>query len=106
MESICLAHVGWKAACELYASSVFQSVCLFLYFLSVRQERPSWLSVSGARDSLHLYVLHVGVLSYFLRLNNHLPVWWQTFYHYAAPLVILLLTLLLIRCLRKVRILR
>lgn len=92
---------------DLYVSTVFLSLSLFLSFLTARQTSPTWFSTLGARYSVYVYVFHIAVETYYLRIHVHLPVFWQELYGlWIAPLVVLLLTLAFIAALRKIRVLR
>lgn len=84
---------------ELYFSSIFLSVSIFILFLNIKQRSDNPISKIGREDSLYIYVFHFLFSIAFSQISNHIPY----FPYFSAPIV-LCLTLILIKILRRLKI--
>ena len=91
---------------EMYASSILQTLCLFLWFVTARRRQPSVLSKLGERDSLYIYAFHPMSITFFRLLAPLLPAWGRAVYAWAAPLLFLATTMVLIAVLRRCRVVK
>lgn len=58
LEAMFLTNHGQNPNREIYLSTPFLSIFMFLLFLSIKVPRPNWLAKIGKRDSLWIYILH------------------------------------------------
>ena len=104
LEKEFLLSIGKCSAREHYLSSTFLSMVIFLLALSFKTVKRNYISSMGERDSLYIYIFHP-VLIYclpivFTGLN------FDKTYLLVAPLLVILVTLLLIRLLRFVHVIK
>lgn len=102
-----LHFLGKNPVRDHYLSTTGLSVCLFLLFLGMKQDKPNLLSEIGEKDSLYIYVFHPLFIYYFFPAVNKMfphPLW-ISFYSYAAPLLAVTLTLVLVSMLKRARML-
>lgn len=87
---------------DIYIGTYFYAIFFFLLFLRIRQDSPNWMSVIGQRDSLYIYILHPIWCIALREVIKYMP----PIYMYVAPLVILFLTIVTIKCLRVCKIIK
>lgn len=90
-----------------YMSTTFLAVCLFLFIISLQQNKPSFISNLGERDSLYIYVFHPFFILYvFPFILIYLPFIWTEIYNSFAPLFILVATVVFTNVLRLIKIVK
>lgn len=103
LEKYFLIYLDKCAVREHYFSSTLLSVCIFLLALSYKISRKSLFSTIGEKDTLHIYIFHPVFITccsiFFQRVHLHEA------YMYVAPFVVLVSTLVFIKCIRKAKIL-
>lgn len=104
LERQILLSLGKFAVRELYISSFFLAICLFLLTLTFESKNKSWLSEMGEKNSLYIYIFHP-VFVYCCRyIFNHANL--SEVYMYIAPVVVLASTLVFVKCLRLLKIIK
>lgn len=106
IEKMILLDLGLSPAREHYLSTTFLAICLFMVVLSFRKVKPSIISQLGGNDSLYIYVFHPIFVIILPVLISRLPRYADTCYQLAAPLVVLLLSILLTITLRKINLIK
>ena len=106
MEKYILTNLKMNATRDHYISSTFLAVSMFLLFLTFRQNKPNFLSTSGERDSLYVYIFHPLFILFFSTIKSHTPVMWQEFYVYWSPVVVLITTMVFTKILRTSHIIK
>lgn len=104
LERSFLLSVGKPFVRELYISSIILAVSLFLLALSFESKQKTWLSVIGEKDSLYIYIFHPVVIYYCNIIFKKLKLY--ELYRYVAPIIVLVVTMVLIKCLRRLKILK
>lgn len=104
LEKFLLIYLDKCAVREHYLSSTFLSVFLFLLALSVKSKNKSLISTMGEKDSLYIYIFHPVFIfccsGFFSRIHLY------DYYLYVAPLVVLGATIIFIKCIRRMRIIK
>lgn len=106
IEKMILLDLGLSPAREHYLSTTFLAICLFMVVISFRKVKPSIISQLGGNDSLYIYVFHPIFVIILPVLINRLPRYADACYQFAAPLVVLLLSILLTTTLRKINLIK
>lgn len=104
IESVIWAKFGIDRGPETYLSTPLLSLSLLLLFLSLKETKPTWLSINGERDSLYIYILHpifFNILTLLFMRRG-----WQHIYSLISPFVIYVFTLAAIIILRKIKVLK
>ena len=101
LERDCLLSLGKCAVREIYLSSIFAAICMFLLALSINSNQKSLISVWGEKYSLYIYIFHP-VFVYCCKALLKGTILFAG-YTYVAPVVVLLLTMLFVRLLLLVR---
>lgn len=104
LERQILISLGQYAVRELYVSSFFLTICLFLFFISYESNQKTWLSEIGEKDSLYIYIFHPVFIYCFRTIFNHINLF--GYYSYVAPIVVVIFTILFVKCLQRIRIIR
>ena len=99
-----LVEIHKNPVLDHYISSTFLAITLFLLFLSIKSNKNNLVSQLGEKYSLYIYIFHPLFVMFFLIINKHLPVIWQEIYLWFSPFLILFLTIILSRLLRKFQI--
>ena len=89
---------------ELYISSFLLTISLFLLALSYDKSQRSWLSEIGEKDSLYIYIFHPAFVYILRTFFNHTK--FHEAYYYIAPIVVIMVTIVFIKCLRRIRIIK
>lgn len=84
---------------DLFLSTVFMSISIFIIFLNVKQTTDNIFSRMGREDSLYIYLFHLFPTIILNHIADKIPY----FPYYSAPLVFCL-TMVLIKLLRKLKI--
>ena len=84
---------------ELFLSTPFLAVAIFVLFLNINQIKDNIFSKTGREDGLYIYVLHFFIAMYVAEYRAEFP---QLLY--IGPILVLCLTLLLIAFLRKINV--
>jgi surface polysaccharide O-acyltransferase-like enzyme len=88
---------------DLYISTAFMSIALFVLFLNFKLSGDNIISKIGREDSLYIYVFHLFVsqeICYQLFKGSSL----MAYYPYFSALIVFVVTLLFIRILRRLKI--
>ena len=80
---------------DIYISTIFLSISIFLLFVNIRQTKDNFISRTGREDGLYIYIFH-----FFVAIS----VPYDDRFLYASVPVVLCLTLLFIAILRKTRV--
>lgn len=104
LERSFLLSVGKPAVRELYISSIVLAICLFLLALSFESKQKTWLSVIGEKESLYIYIFHPVVIFYCKIIFKELK--FYELYKYVAPLIVIIVTMILVKCFRWLKILK
>lgn len=92
---------------DLYISSTFLAVSLFLFVTSFHNIRNQKLQTFLGRGSLYIYVFHPLVIFLMSTVTNKiLSPSLSIYYQYVAPIVIIFATVVLIAFLRKIQLIR
>ncbi|MBR6131129.1 MAG: acyltransferase [Bacteroidales bacterium] len=102
LERDLLLSLGKIAVREHYISTFFLTISLFLFFLSYERDQRTWLSEIGEKDSLYIYIFHPVFIYSFRTIFNHINLF--EFYSYVAPIVVIIFTIVFVKCLRSLRI--
>ena len=95
---------GEKPAVKLYFSSVILAICLFLLALSFESKQKTWFSDIGEKDSLYIYIFHPVFIVCCDFIFKKLKLY--ELYLYIAPLIVLITTMVFIKCLRRLKIIK
>lgn len=104
LEKRILLSVGKPAVRELYISSIILAICLFLLALSFENKQKTWLSVIGEKESLYIYIFHPVVIHCCNIIFEKLKLY--ELYRYVAPIIVLIVTMVLVKCFRRLKILK
>jgi surface polysaccharide O-acyltransferase-like enzyme len=104
LEKSFLLSVGKPAVRELYISSIILAICLFLLALSFENKQKTWLSVIGEKESLYIYIFHPVVIHCCNIIFEKLKLY--ELYRYVAPIIVLIVTMVLVKCFRRLKILK
>ena len=88
-----------KSLGDLYVSTIFLSLSIFILFINIKQVKDNIFSKLGREESLYIYLLHFFITNGVTLLCNK-----YTYLTYFSALITLSLTLILIYILRKVKI--
>lgn len=88
-----------KSLGDLYASTIFLSLSIFILFINIKQVKDNIFSKTGREYSLYIYLLHFIIATGITILNNTI-----SYLPYFSAFITLLLTLVLIYMLRKLKI--
>ena len=94
IEVVCVKNLG-----DLFASTIFLSLAIFILFINIKQMKDNVFSKAGREKSLYIYLLHFVIATAITLLSNkytHLP--------YFSALTTLGVTLILIYILRRLKI--
>lgn len=106
VEKQILLFLDASPAREHYISTTFLAVCLFLFVLSFKNVRNSVISKLGEMDSLYIYMFHPLFIITLPMAIKRMPSFADVGYQYAAPLIVLSLTIVLTIFLRKIKIIK
>lgn len=106
VENRLLVELNMNATRDHYISSTFLAVCLFLCFLGIKQSKANFVSRLGEKESLYIYIFHPLLLMFFSVASRYLPLGWKEFYLYAAPMIVLLMTIAFTKAMRAVKIVK
>ena len=95
---------GGKPSVRLYFSSVVLAICLFLMALAFESKQKTWFSDIGEKDSLYIYILHPVLIICCEFIFKKLKLY--DLYLYMAPIIVLIATMVFIKCLRQLKILK
>lgn len=86
---------------EHYLSSTFLSISIFLLALTYKSASKSLFSEMGEKDSLYIYIFH----PLFISLCNALfiKIHMQAIYLWVAPIIVLITTMVFVKCIRKLK---
>ncbi|MCR4612625.1 MAG: acyltransferase [Bacteroidaceae bacterium] len=101
LERLFLINTDNFAFQEYFLSTTPLAVSAFLLAIAFRKEEPSFWSRLGEKDSLYIYIIHPVFMVCGRALNDALQ--WQEAYSCIAPLVVLIATIISIKCLRKMK---
>lgn len=87
---------------EHYCSTIFLAIFLFLFALSINNNKKSIFALLGEKDSLFIYVFHPFFITYCGLLFNKIHM--GEFYSYFSPLFVLISSILFTWFLRAIRI--
>lgn len=104
LERFIFSKFEFQVVREHYLSTTFLSVCLFLFFLKCNLEKENFFSRLGKSESLYLYLLHPIILVFCAVLTIKLGIY--EVYFYITPIVCLILTAIVIRIFRKIKIIK
>lgn len=104
LERSFLLSMGKPAVRELYISSVILAICLFLLALSFESKQKTWFSDIGEKDSLYIYIFHPVFIVCCDFIFKKLKLY--ELYLYIAPLIVLITTMVFIKCLRRLKIIK
>ena len=108
MEVFLLKSYHLDSRGDIYFTTTILALIVFLASLLIKQEKPNVWSKLGEEYSLYIYVLHLAVRDT-LNIFNHkfMPSeWTDGIYLYAAPFVVLVVTIAATYVLKKVRIVK
>lgn len=71
-EAAFLAYLGQDSNREIYLSTPFLSVIMFLLFLSIKVPQPNWFAKTGKQDSLLIYILHPIFIAVVFRISREI----------------------------------
>ena len=103
MEKAFLLDLGKSPMREHYLSTTFLAICLFMFVLSFKNVHSSKISQLGERDSLYIYVFHPLFVMTLPMFIKRMPNLMDTCYQYAAPLLVLAVTIVFTLFLRKIK---
>lgn len=107
IEKTFLLYIGKCPIREHYLSTTFLATCLFLFFMSFKNERASRISQMGERESLYIYIFHPMFLIVVLpKLLSKMSSMINEIYLWVAPLFVLFLTIMFTVILRKIKIIK
>lgn len=89
-----------------YISSTFLAISLFLFFITLKSNKSTFLSRLGEKYSLYIYIFHPLFIILFVDINKYLPIVWQEFYLYMSPFIILISTIIFSKLLMSIQVLR
>lgn len=89
-----------------YISSTFLAISLFLFFVTLKSNKSTFLSRLGEKYSLYIYIFHPLFIILFVDINKYLPIVWQEFYLYMSPFIILISTIIFSKLLMSIQVLR
>lgn len=95
-----VSYVKNLSSGDLYASTAFLSLSVFILFLNIKQPQDNILSKIGREYSLYIYVLHWGVkdiILMFINKNDYI-------YTHYSTLLVFSATLILVYILKKIKI--
>ena len=106
MEKAFLLDLGKSPMREHYLSTTFLAICLFMFVLSFKNVHSSKISQLGERESLYIYVFHPLFVMTLPMFIKRMPNLMDTCYQYAAPLLVLAVTILFTLFLRKIKLIK
>lgn len=107
VENRLLIVIGLNPERDHYLSTTFLAVSLFLLFLNRMQEKPTTISIMGARDSLYIYIFHpIWIYFFYMVVGMMAESKIADFLSIVSPVIILGCTIILIMLLRNVKLIR
>lgn len=106
MEKTILLDLGKSPMREHYVSTTFLAICLFMFVLSFKNVQSSKISQLGERDSLYIYVFHPLLVMTLPMIIKRMPINLSSFCQYAAPLVVLVATIIFTVLIRKINLIK
>lgn len=97
-----LAFNLYNKSGDLYISTAFTAVALFIFFLRIKCEKENFITRIGKNDSLYLYILHVFFFNEISFLITELG--YEELLQYISIIITPIITIVFIRILRKFQI--
>ena len=104
MERSILLSLGKLAKRELYFSSIFLTISMFMLAISAENHHKSWLSEMGEKYSLYIYLFHPVFVYCCETLFTRMDL--QGVYMNIAPLLVLVSTMVFTKLLKLLRIIK
>lgn len=104
LERYILFYLDKNALREHYISSTFLSIFVCLIALSIKTGNKSLLSKLGEKDSLYIYVFHPIFVTCCTILFRKMQLY--DIYMCLSPIIVLFLTIIFIKCIRKANIIK
>lgn len=98
-EAMFLINIGEDPYKEIYLCTPILSVILFLIFLSIKVDKPNWLSMIGEQDTLYIYLLHP-IFTYIVFLTS-ITIGIVSIVNWISPFAVFIVTLIFLHVFRR-----
>lgn len=106
IENRILLYFNANATRDHYISSTFLAISLFVLFLTIKMNKANIFSILGEKYSLYIYIFHPLFMIFLSVINKYLHGPWYVIYSYLSPVIILVITILFIKLLKILRIIK
>ena len=95
----CLSLKLYEGIGDMYISTTFAAIFLFVYFLNNKQTNDNYFSKIGRYESLYIYIFHGVIINVVYRILMIVSL--HTYWRYISTITVFLATMLFIKILKK-----